>query len=319
MKKQTKKRAMNKRNNKRTPKKRGATIKKLEREVEQEIREEIKKDIRKEIKQEKKDAKRYLGIWAIYDKIKSEPKPFCASLLFDLIFVLVVLLLSGVLSSLIIQPSEAGFTQFVQQYSAYILIGIVLYYFIFILAYSFFKFIILSYVRKYFEDKASKEKFSFKRFGSFYAMNLLTALLFFLVFAIVVILLGLAVRKDYLIWFRDIFVFIVLLIAYSLINSMHSYFAQGERATASVRKAFRLLSHPRPLMGVLASAIAMGVVAYGVAFMLDFLLRYVYLRLIGLPYYYYYWTVAGVTFILTFLVIAFHRVFFYARTSEVKS
>ena len=262
----------------------------------------------------KKKVSGLTSFWGIYRKIVEDPKKFFTTIAFDVVFIIILLTISNRLYGLLPVADDPGFRDWVLSNVRGVVFGMVLVYFGLILLYSIFKFIDLFYVQKYFEDKIA----DWKRFGGFYGMNILFSMVFFLVFVMMVILLGISIKQDHLVLFRNFFLFIVALVGYLLLNSMHSFYRQGCSGGASARNALQLVFRkPKPLFGVVISLIFTGVIGYGLSFTVDLLLHWLFLRVMATPYYVYYWSTALLVFIIVFLIIAFHRVFVYARVKEL--
>ena len=110
-----------------------------------------------------------------------------------------------------------------------------IYYLIVLLAYSFFKYCVLDYVKSLFD----KTEFSFKRLSQFYSLNVIIAGIFFAVMLLFNFLLA-NIKQTY-----QPFVFIVLAVPYSLflyiiINTSHSLFYQGASIKESIKKSFKI-------------------------------------------------------------------------------
>jgi len=254
------------------------------------------------------------GFWGIYRKIAEDPKQFFTTIAFDALFMIILLTISSKLYGLLPAVDDPGFRDWMLSNVRGIVFGMVVVYFGMILLYSIFKFIDLFYVQKYFEDKMA----DWRRFGGFYGMNILFSMIFFLVFVMMVILLGISIKQDHLVLFRDFFLLVVALVGYLLLNSMHSFYRQGCSGAASARNALQFVFRkPKPLFGVVISLIVTGVIGYGLSFLVDILLHWLFLRVIVTPYYVYYWSTALLVLIIVFLIIAFHRVFVYARVKEM--
>lgn len=162
---------------------------------------------------------------------KSNPGKTGFVVLFDALFLASVFALFGI-ANYFAQSIAAGTP------SASLLILIILslmYYLIILFSYSFFKYSVLDCIKSLFE----KTEFSFKRLGSFYALNIIIAGVFFAIMIVADYLLA-SIKIDY----RP-FVFIFLAIPYTLflyafINLSHSLFYEGNSAMETIRKSFKI-------------------------------------------------------------------------------
>ena len=162
---------------------------------------------------------------------KSNTNKIALMILFDVLFVIAAFSLNKI---------SKYFSQsiYVQQLLWPIVTFIVLYlfyYLLMLLVYSFFKYLVLDYIKSLFE----KSEFSFDRLGQFYGLNVVVAGIFFASLVIFNYILN-YIQQSY----RPIVFIIVaapyLLFLYIMLNSSHSLFYNGSSILASLKNGIKI-------------------------------------------------------------------------------
>ena len=162
---------------------------------------------------------------------KSNPNKIGLMILFDVLFLISVYALYT-LSLFFAQ------TIFIEKSLSTIFIFLIFsltYYLIIIFAYSFFKFMILDLIKSLFDIT----KFSFKRLGLFYSLNIIIAGIFFAILLSFNFILA-SVKQVYA---PFVFLFLAipyLLFLYIIINTSHSIFYEGASIKETIKKSFKI-------------------------------------------------------------------------------
>jgi len=191
------------------------------------------------------------------------------------------------------------------------------YYLVILLLYSFFKYNVLAFIRSLFE----KTQISFNRFGQFYILNLVIAVIFFAIMYFLGFILS-SVKQNY-----APFVFVLLAIPYSLflyvvINLSHSLFYQDNSLKESLRRGF---SWSFSKIKAYRETILVMIIAALVLFLLFFVAGYL-IRLLTAKNYSLYLTAYSyfkqisiiVLDIFIYLLILINRISFYYITKDTK-
>lgn len=199
------------------------------------------------------------------------------------------------------------FKQSLQFYSMTYLIAFALgYYVILILIYSFFKYFVLHYLKRMFD----KVKIDFKRFGSFFLMNLIIAISLFVIYMVLngIFLLNVKqqLRPSALLLISIPFIFF----SYAMINIAHSLFINLTNIKDVIRKAFKItFTSIKSYAGIYLSGIIIFAIYYFIYFMINSVLRntasYIFYYSLYIKIF---MVLAGVIF---YIVIFFNRVYFY--------
>ena len=192
-----------------------------------------------------------------------------------------------------------------------------LYYFIALLAYSFFKYCVLDSIKSLFE----RADFSFKRLGKFYSLNIMIAGIFFAAMIALNYLLA-SIKQAY-----QPFVFIFLAVPYSLalyivINTSHSLFYEGSSMKESLKNGFsitftKIKIYKEVILVVILSALALGLLFFGSGYLVRLIASKNYN--LYLTAYSYFQQASIIVFdVVFYLVILINRVSFYSTTREIK-
>ena len=111
-----------------------------------------------------------------------------------------------------------------------------LYFFAVLFLYSFFKYAVLDFIK----SLLSKTTFSFYRIGKFYLLNIFIAVIYFIFFLLINIILS-GIKEE-----SKIFIFFVLavpffLFLYAAINVFHSLFYEGVSIKDTIKKGFGII------------------------------------------------------------------------------
>lgn len=244
---------------------------------------------------------------------KSNPNKTGYMVLFDFLFLVTIYVLQALsqyaANSIIITPTLSTFYIF--------LLFSVIYYLIVIFTYSFFKYVVLDYIKSLFE----KTEFSFKRLGQFYALNIVIAGIFF-----AVILLGNFVLASIKSQYRP-YIFIImavpyLLLLYVLLNTSHSLFCRGNSVKESLKKGLkttfaRLKVYRETILIMILCALVLWLLFFGSGYLIRLVASKNYS--LYLTYYAYFKQASIVVFdIVFYAVILINRISFYSVIKEEK-
>jgi len=166
--------------------------------------------------------------------------------LFDILFI-IVLVIYGKLANVMFPDTMPSVTSIIAIFAT--AFGLTLLnLLIIILIYSFFKFHVIRLVSQLFSEKTR-----LLSFPAFYGLNLLLFVPFFLLAIVLLFLLALVVRQEYLQNVGGFVVFIVFLLGYSAYNFAHTFFVQGY-GFKSFQKSINLITKRHkyyfPIIGV---------------------------------------------------------------------
>jgi hypothetical protein len=243
---------------------------------------------------------------------KSNPGKTGMMALFDALFFILLLYVFPVLNqymaqSIFIAPTVLSF---------YLLLLLsLIYYLIIILIYSFFKYIIMDYIKSLFE----KAEFSFSRLGQFYALNITIAGIFFSAVILANFLLA-SIKPQH----RP-FVFIALavpylLFLYAIINTSHSAFYQGSSIKDALKKGFRtaftkIRVYRETILAIAMLALLLWLLLYGSGYLIRLIASKNYS--LYLTYYSYFKQASIAVFDIVFYsVILINRISFYSITKN---
>ncbi|MFQ5474345.1 MAG: hypothetical protein ACE5DM_00780 [Candidatus Nanoarchaeia archaeon] len=259
-------------------------------------------------------------IWTAYRRIVNDPEPFVESVALDLVFAAILVSASLLFMSVLPNPSSPDFAYEVSQHRLLVLSGMLICFLGSILLYSFFKYLTLHFAQKYEDNFVRRfkkgKRIVFKRFWKFYLMNVLFIVCFILFFAIVVIVLGILFKHDYLIASKDVFILIMFLIAYALVNTMHTIYSQGRDAGESAKRSMGIIfKRPMKILPIILSLCIFALLAYGLQFALNVLIKASF-AFLGVAIPFYFWTVVVIVAVIAFMVLTFHRVCFMIGLSK---
>lgn len=192
-----------------------------------------------------------------------------------------------------------------------------IYYLIVIFAYSFFKYIVLDYVKSLLE----KTDFSFRRLGQFYALNIIIAGIFLAIMLLANFLLA-SIKLQY----RP-FVFIALaapylLFLYVIANISHSSFYEGSSVKESLKKGFkttftRIRIYRETILIMILLALLLWLLFFGSGYLIRLIASKNYS--LYLTYYAYSKQASIIVFdIVFYLIILINRISFYSAAKEEK-
>lgn len=234
----------------------------------------------------------------VFRKIKSSPSLFFYMLLFDAMFLLSIYSANkivGVFSEgRIILP-------------IYALAYMLLYFLIFAAIYSFFKFFILHFIKSMFGENT----LDISKFGKFYLINAAAFLIFGIIFFILSAIIPMLIAENYQKLILRIALILFIFFAYSFLNLCHSYFAGGKKpVSAALNFTFKKIPSYIPVF--LSSVLFL--LAYFVIYaIIGIILKY---TLFSKPVPMSYNTIYNaafsiVTIVIFYLINAFNRVYFY--------
>lgn len=190
-----------------------------------------------------------------------------------------------------------------------------IYYLIILLAYSFFKYLVLDSIKSLFE----KTVLSFKKLSQFYLLNIVIAGIFFAVMLLFNYILA-GVKVAY-----QPYVFILLaapylLFLYVIINVSHSLFYQGASIKNSIKKSFKITFtkmnvYRETILAMIFFAIVLWAVLYGSGYLLKLLVSKNYTSYL-ITYSYFKQITIIILDLAFYLIILINRVSFYAITKE---
>lgn len=234
--------------------------------------------------------------------------------LFDALFFILLLYVFPILNqyigqSIFVAPTVLSFYLF--------LFLSLIYYSMLLFVYSFFKYIVLDYIKSLFENT----EFSFNRLGQFYALNIVIAGIFFGIMILANFLLA-SIKPQY----RP-FVFIAiaapyLLFLYIILNLSHSLFCQGASIKESLKKGFnttftKIKVYRETILVMILFALVLWLLLYGSGYAIRFLASKNYS--LYLTYYAYFKQASIIVFYLAFyLAILINRISFYSLAREEK-
>lgn len=171
-----------------------------------------------------------------FNLIKSNPKEIFKIIIFDILFLISV----KVLYELIELLMPKNITEISPGNGIMLLIMILLYYIAFLLVYSLCKRMVLKIIRQLFNKKVIKK---FGTAKSFFFLNLVIYVMFFLIFILINSLVVLSAKQE-----MQSIVFLIIniplfLLFYYFVNFSHTSFAQSEkiRLSSNLKESFRLL------------------------------------------------------------------------------
>lgn len=171
----------------------------------------------------------------VFSAIKEKPKCFFLMIVFDVLFVIALLLFIKLLNVAVPQ-SPAQIKSLFFGSSTLIFVFVVIYYLLLLLIYSFFKYCMLHYI----ESFEKKTKFIIKFLKQFFLLNLFNLVLF-LVCAMIINFLIVAVKDTYQTSFAFWTITIFLFLFYIFFNLSHSIFIEEKNTINVIRLTFRTM------------------------------------------------------------------------------
>ena len=252
-----------------------------------------------------------------WNKVKDRKKTIFYTMLIDLLFLGALYLLNIIANKIF--PDPAG--TFIGA-SSRILLTIILmlvYVFIIVIAYSFFKFLILKKIRSLFD----KEKLDFSMFDTFLFSNTSLLGILFLISVFISLLSITTIKIEALATVRDAILMIIGIFGYLLINTAHSLFAQGtDRAGTIIKESFNLvIGNFRKFIPLIIFTTTAFFLLAGAYYLFDWaLLKILGDAIANTGVYLTYATINTILiFILAFGLVAFNRVYFYTLINKIKS
>lgn len=237
----------------------------------------------------------------VFRKIKSAPSLFFYMLLFDAMFLLSIYSANkivGVFSEgRIILP-------------IYALAYMAVYFLIFVVLYSFFKYSILHFIRSMFE----KTELNFGRFGKFYLINVIVFFVFGVIFFILSAIVPLLIVESYqklILWTLLILLFFF---SYSFLNIYHSYVINKTKTKNTVLSSFNFTFRRIPsYISVFLGSILFMFVYFLIWYIAGYILKYtLFSKPVPMSYNAIYNALFSIaTIIIFYLINAFNRIYFY--------
>ncbi len=191
------------------------------------------------------------------------------------------------------------------------------YYLVILLLYSFFKYNILEFIKSLFE----KTQISFNRFGQFYALNLMIAIIFFAIIYFLGFIIS-SVKQNY-----APIVFVLLAIPYSLflyvvINLSHSLFYQDNLLKESLKRGFsdafaKIKAYRETILVMILAALILFLLFFGAGYLIRLLTSKNY-SLYLTAYSYFKQISIIVLDVIIYLIILINRISFYYITKETR-
>lgn len=186
--------------------------------------------------------------------VNKEKKLLFYIVLLDIFFIVSLFMLRLIFGSLSFAPATA-------QQNYYLLFLAVIYYLGFLFFYSFFKYLLLFFVKSTIDKKSPK--ISFGRVGKFYLLNLILFLILFLVFFVLSAIA--ASIQEGIAPFVSLFILLLYFIfAYACVNISHVLFSEGEKLRQSLGMAAKSLGKLKHYYGVYVTII----ISFAVIFLL---------------------------------------------------
>lgn len=245
--------------------------------------------------------------------LKSNPDKTSLMVLFDALFLAAIFSLyrlANYFAQSLVIPKTA--------LSAFVFIAFSLaYYLMILLAYSFFKYGILDFIKSLFE----KTKFSFKRLGQFYSLNIMIAGIFFAIILFFNFVLS-SIKQSYAPFVFIIIAIPYLLLLYVVVNTSHPLFYEGSSIKESIKKSLKITftkikAYRESILAMILLALLLWLLFLGSGYLVRLLASKNYPLYLSL--YAYFKQASIIIFDLAFyLVILINRVSFYAIVRENK-
>lgn len=244
---------------------------------------------------------------------KSSPNKVGYMVLFDFLFFLSIyvfqMLSQYAANNISIGPAKSTFYIF--------LLLSAVYYLIVIFSYSFFKYIVLDYIKSLFEST----DFSFRRLGQFYSLNIVIAGIFFSIMILANFLLA-SIKLQYRPYTFIALAIPYLLFLYVVLNLSHSFFYQGASVKESLKKGFKTtFTKIKTYRETIAIMILCALLLWLLFFGSGYLIRILASKNYGLylSYYSYFKQASIIAFDLAlYAIILINRISFYFIVKEMR-
>jgi len=254
-----------------------------------------------------------------FNTIKKNHNIYFYTIILDFIFLALIIFIGKYFGSLIPQDPQQIMELFKTQTNLLLFVfgyPIVFYLFV-IFIYSTAKLSVLNIIKSLYE----KHKFSLKGLSKFYLLNILLFVIFFLAALILLGILALILREDFLKYLILILSVPFLFFAYSVINISHTFFIKGTRKGV-IKKAFYITFNK--------------INRYGMFLVWDVILVFVYLLFYNIIHLILRFTIFAnqqmlmgygsmymkifniISLIFIYLIIAFNRIYFYERKNVLQ-
>lgn len=253
----------------------------------------------------------------VFSIIKKNPKKYIYTILIDFIFLALIVFLGRSLNSLIpTNPQQLmGFLKAKSNILIFSLLYASLYYLLIIFIYSITKLSILKIIKSLHE----KSKLNLKGLKKFYLLNILIFIIFFSTVLIVVGILSLTLKEDFLKYIILILSIPYLFFVYSIINIAHTLYIKGAKK-GIIKKSISIVFNKLN--------------KYGMFIVWDIILLFIYLLFYNIVHLIFKFTIFtnqqilnayGNTYmklfnilsiILFYLMIAFNRIYFYKKIDK---
>lgn len=244
---------------------------------------------------------------------KSSPNKLGYTVLFDILFFVTIYILQMLsqyaANNIAIGPAMPTFYIF--------LLLSAVYYLTIVFAYSFFKYIVLDYIKSLFE----KAEFNFKRLGQFYSLNIVIAGIFFSIMILANFLLA-GIKPQYRPYAFIALAIPYLLFLYVVLNLAHSFFYQGASVKESLKKGFnttftKIKAYRETIAIMILSALLLWLLFFGSGYLIRLLGQKNYS--LYLSYYSYFKQVSIIAFdLVLYAVVLINRISFYSIAKEFK-
>lgn len=251
---------------------------------------------------------RVLGI------IKRNFNVYFYTIILDFIFLALIFFVGKYFGSLIPSSPQELFNLF--KSSTNLLLFVFLYpiaYYLFVLSvYSITKLIILNLIKSLYEEN----EFTLRRFGKFYLLNIMVFALFFFSALILLGILALIFKEDFLNYVVLILLAIFLFFLYSVINISHTLFIKNE-GDKIIRKSINIAFNKIDRYGMFIVWNSAVVLVYLISYNLIIRLLIFVNRDLFASYGGVYEKIFSiVSFVIIYLIIAFNRIYFYEKIDK---
>jgi len=253
----------------------------------------------------------------VFNIIKKNPNTYLYTIVLDFIFLASLIFMGKYFGSFIPQDPQQIMALFKTQTNLLLFVfGYPLLYYLFVIfIYSITKLSILNLIKPLHE----KHKFSLKGFGKFYLLNILIFIIFFFTALILLGILALILREDFLKYVVLFLLIPFLFFFYSIINISHTLFIKNKKEKI-IKKSFNIAFNKINHYGMF--------IVWNVILILIYLLIYNIIHLIfrftiftnqeiltayGSTYLKIF-NIISIIFI--YLIIAFNRIYFYERIDK---
>lgn len=248
-----------------------------------------------------------------FSLLKSNPNKAGMMVLFDAMFLVSAFalnILGNYLANGLAMPSAFASS------AAFIVFSLA-YYLIVLLAYSFFKYGVLNFIK----SLSEKADFSLKRLGQFYSLNMIIAGIFFAALIAVNFILA-GIRQPYVPFIFIFFAIPYLLFLYVIINLSHSVFYQGASAMDSVKNSFaiafaKMKVYRETILSMIILGMFLWLLFYGSGYLIRIFTSKNYSLYLS-AYAYFKQASIAVFYIASYILVLINRVSFYAIVRDGK-